>query len=89
MDNTKSFAATKRTYEHRRHITSLNPTRDNCYALAQARFALSLARVRLLRQTDKHGHLLLSAQRQVVAMKQALVSFTNYDPSVEQMKLEV
>ena len=89
MDNAKSFVTTRRTYEHRRHITSLNPTRDNCYALAQAGFALSLARVRLLRQTDKHGHLLLSAQRQVVAMKQALVSFMNYDPSVEQMKLEV
>ena len=87
MKEVQSFVATRSTFEKRRFTAAQNPTRDNCFSMAQAAFAVSMARIRLLRQTDTHGHLLLSAHKQAASMRQALITFSSYDPCVQQTEL--
>ena len=87
LNNTRSFLATKETFEKRHFEAVKNPSRENCMLMARAAFALSLSKVRLLRQTDMHGHLLLSANKQVAIMRSALMSYMNHDANVQQTEL--
>lgn len=89
-DVIKSFVSTRRTCMERRLDATKSPTQANQLALAKAVFALSLARIRLLRQYDTHhGHLFMNAKREVVSAREALIACANYDPCVEQMSLEL
>jgi hypothetical protein len=89
MKEVQTFAATKATYDKRRLEALKNPTHDNCLAMTKAEFALSMAKLRLLRRVDTHGHLLINASKQAVAVRQALISFYNHDPSVQQTELGI
>ena len=88
MKEIQTFVATKETFEKRRFEAVKNPTRANCLLMAKASFALSLAKVRLLRQTDTHGHLLLSANKQAALMRRALMSYMHYEAKVQQTEIQ-
>jgi len=85
----KSFVSTRASYDKRRHVCTLVPTHENCLLMLKAAFALSLAKVRLLRRVDTYGHLLLNAHKEVRIQKQALATYTNQDSSVQQMVLGI
>ena len=87
--NLKSFISTKKTFDKRRAVATLNPTRENCYRVAQASFALSLAKVRLLRTTDKYGYLLMKANADIMESKRTLMTYINYDSNVIQTSLDL
>ena len=74
----KTFVTTRRTFIERRLKATRTPTHENHKAFLKADFALSLAKIRVLRLHDKHGHMVMNAIKDLRAAKQALISF---DPS--------
>jgi hypothetical protein len=82
----KTYLKTRQTYLKRQKESVKSPDRTQYQSLLKAGFALSMARARVLRYHDKFGLLLMSANKDIGAAKQALSSCCP-DTNVKQLSL--